>query len=188
MTNNDDWQDRTQFKMIYKIKQARLFAKTLVNFGLMHNNLNDDVTYKGKKLSFIWGLKDCKLYVERLRTAGILPEQIKTKRTLLIDDERNLDADHIARSFDEGLIELIQNGPWGVLLIDHDLASYNSNGKEVTGYDIMCFLEENPQYAPNVIKCVSANPVGRKRIEKVIENIYKRRDSKNIREQHGKSE
>ena len=36
----------------------------------------------------------------------------------------------------------------------------------------MCWLEENPKYLPGEIKCVSANPVGVKRIEQVIDKLY----------------
>ncbi len=64
-------------------------------------------------------------------------------RTLLIDDLRNIKADVIARTYDEGIRELTYNGPWDLLLLDHDLASF-VNGIEKTGYDVMCFLEENP--------------------------------------------
>lgn len=93
-------------------------------------------------------------------------------RTLLIDDVRNLQADVIARNFDEGIRQL-NNGPWDLLLLDHDLASFDCDGREKTGYDIMCFLEEFPEYKPKEIRCVSDNPVGRKRIETVIKKIYR---------------
>ena len=93
-------------------------------------------------------------------------------RILLIDDTRNLEASIIARNYQEGLIQLTENGPWDLLLLDHDLASFDENGKEKTGYDIMCFLEEKQEYLPKDISCVSANPVGKKRIEDVIRKLY----------------
>jgi len=92
-------------------------------------------------------------------------------RILLIDDIRNLKADVIARNHDEGLNQLTFNGPWDILLLDHDLASFDEDGIEKTGYDIMCFLEEHPQFVPEDIVCVSGNPVGKKRIEIVVKKI-----------------
>ena len=93
-------------------------------------------------------------------------------RTLLIDDIRNLDADVIVRNFREGILQLEYNGPWDLLLLDHDLASFTLDGMEQNGYHIMCFLEQNPEYLPGQIVCVSDNPVGKKRINQVIEKLY----------------
>jgi len=94
-------------------------------------------------------------------------------RTLLIDDIRNIDVDVVARDYFEGLRQLEFEGPWDLLLLDHDLASFK-DGREFTGYDIMSWLEEFPQFMPKKIICVSANPVGRDRINKVIEVIRKK--------------
>lgn len=69
-------------------------------------------------------------------------------RTLLIDDFRNLQADIIARSYEEGLRQLKLNGPWDLLLLDHDLASFDKFGLEQTGYDIICWLEINKEFLP----------------------------------------
>jgi len=90
-------------------------------------------------------------------------------RILAIDDTRELPEAHVlARNFNEGLRQLELNGPWDLLLLDHDLASFDSDGVEKTGYNIMCFLEENPHLMPKKIECVSANPVGRSRIVAMI--------------------
>jgi hypothetical protein len=90
-------------------------------------------------------------------------------RILAIDDTRELTEAHVlARNFKEGIRQLQINGPWDLLLLDHDLASFDSDGREKTGYDIMCFLEENLHLAPKKIECVSANPVGRSRIVAMI--------------------
>ena len=91
-------------------------------------------------------------------------------RTLLIDDIRNLEADVIARNYTEGIKQLQLNGPWDLLLLDHDLASF-VNGREMTGYDVMCWLEQHLEYLPKSIQCVSANPVGRNRIELVAKSL-----------------
>lgn len=96
----------------------------------------------------------------------------KPQRTLLIDDVRTLNADRIARTYDEGIAAL-QEESWDTLLLDHDLGCFDENGREYTGYDVMCFLEENPQYLPLLdIRIVSANPVGRDRMQRIIDVLY----------------
>jgi len=58
------------------------------------------------------------------------------------------------------------------LYLDHDLASFEGD-KEKTGYDVICWLEENTEYLPiHGIYCVSSNPVGRSRINQVIDKLY----------------
>ena len=95
-------------------------------------------------------------------------------RVLAIDDLRDMtQASVVARNYDEGIRQLQTNGPWDLLLLDHDLASFDENNKEKTGYDIMCWLEENKQYLPAKIECVSANPVGRARIIFVCTKLYR---------------
>jgi hypothetical protein len=91
-------------------------------------------------------------------------------RILLIDDVRDLKADVIARNYTEGIKQLELNGPWDLLLLDHDLASF-VGGREYTGYDIMCWLEEHVKFLPKAIKCVSANPVGKDRIDMVVRKL-----------------
>jgi hypothetical protein len=117
------------------------------------------------------------------------------ERRLLIDDTRTEEelyamglpcrVDLIARNYWEGYKQLWQNGPWDVLYIDHDLQSYDKNGLEFTGYDIMCDIEcegelvgYNYESIPKKIICVSSNPSGRKRIEQVIDNIERKRNGK----------
>lgn len=63
------------------------------------------------------------------------------KRTLLIDDLRNLEADMIARDPIEGIKCLQDKGPWDILLLDHDMATYE-DGREITGYDVLLWIEE----------------------------------------------
>lgn len=95
-----------------------------------------------------------------------------TERTLLIDDLRNLGADIIARNYWAGIDALTKMGPWDLLLLDHDLASYENDGTERTGYSIMCWLEQNPQYRPREIQFVTSNPVGRNKMEVVRKRLY----------------
>lgn len=93
-------------------------------------------------------------------------------RYLLIDDCRNIHVDTVARDYNDGITQLEKYGPWDVLYLDHDLASFTEDGEERTGYHIMCWLEANPQYLPGRIECVSSNPVGRARIDIVIKKLY----------------
>lgn len=97
---------------------------------------------------------------------------------LLIDDMRsNFNVDITARTFEDG-IKALKDNKIDTLYLDHDLgfAHYgNDYSDEKTGYDIMCWLEQNPQYLPGEIVCVSSNPVGAKRIEQVVRKLYKDR-------------
>ena len=88
---------------------------------------------------------------------------------LLIDDERNINADMIVRNYSLG-ISALQIRIWDVLWLDHDL------GEEKTGYDVMCWLEQNLGFLPKKIVCISSNPVGKKRINQVIEKLYKKKE------------
>lgn len=94
-------------------------------------------------------------------------------KTLLIDDMRNITADLIARTYDEG-IKALMNDQWDILLLDHDLGCFDVDGREWTGYDVMCWLESHPEHLPtNYIRVVSSNPAGRKRMEVVINKLYR---------------
>ena len=94
-------------------------------------------------------------------------------KTLLIDDMRNIPADVIARTFQEGIDALLTEGPFDILYLDHDLADWEEGHREKTGYDIMCFLEENPHLLPKQIILVTSNPVGRARMQAVIDRLYR---------------
>lgn len=104
---------------------------------------------------------------------------MQIKRVLAIDDVRNHEADIIARTFKDGINHLKNSGPFDKLILDHDLGEVElqrtEDGQELTGYHIMLFLEENPEYAPNEIVCCSSNPPGRARIEVVIEKLKRQR-------------
>ncbi len=123
-------------------------------------------------------------------------------RILLIDDCRNFsDVDTIARNYKDGIAAL-QSEKWDVLLLDHDLADFeipeNEKGctedeflkslirseyldidgnfsyeiKEYTGYDVLCWLEQHPEHLPKKITLVTSNPVGRMRMQSLIERLY----------------
>jgi hypothetical protein len=90
-------------------------------------------------------------------------------RTLLIDDLRNIEADRVARTFDEGVQALQNEGPWDILLLDHD---YGDPDPDKNGEGIMKFIEANPTLKPRCIRLVTANPVGRQRMAVIIRKLY----------------
>lgn len=103
-------------------------------------------------------------------------------KTLLIDDLRDVDfvnknwnvqVTDVARTFAEG-VESLKNGSVDTLLLDHDLACFDSEGTELTGYKIMLFLEENPEYLPKRIILVTSNPVGRAKMQTVIDKLFQK--------------
>ncbi len=97
-------------------------------------------------------------------------------KTLLIDDVRDLKADRVARTYADGIAAL-QEEEWDVLLLDHDLGCFDEDGREYTGYDVLCWLEENTYFLPtSEIRIVSANPVGRQRMQQVIDKLYSQGD------------
>jgi hypothetical protein len=92
--------------------------------------------------------------------------------TLLIDDVRELSVTRTARTFAAGIAAL-QERQWDVLYLDHDLADFSGpDGRELTGYDVVCWLEANPQHLPGKVEIVSSNPVGRQRMASVLGKFY----------------
>jgi hypothetical protein len=89
--------------------------------------------------------------------------------TLLIDDQRTLPADRVARTYREGIAALAEQH-WEVIYLDHDLGDFSGvGGRELTGYDIVCWLEQNPQHLPDRIEIVTKNPAGRRNIELALQ-------------------
>lgn len=100
------------------------------------------------------------------------PEMIKNGK----EDENDLPESYkeseveIARTYAEG-IRALERQDWELLLLDHDLSSFRDDGKEQTGYDVMCWLEEHPEHIPKGIKLVTANPSGGRRMLAVIQKL-----------------
>lgn len=95
---------------------------------------------------------------------------------LLIDDMRNIErATFTARTYDEG-IKALQERVWDILILDHDLGCYDANGREKTGYDILCWLETHREHLPKSMELISMNPVGRINMMRVIDKLYYRND------------
>lgn len=116
----------------------------------------------------------CKFTVSAAIVLGFLYLLKRTKhkrRTLLIDDMRNIKADVIARTYDQGLLAIMNNPPFEVLYLDHDLGDPAPNK---TGYDILNFIEVNPHLKPKKIVLVTSNPVGLQKMRVVIDKLYSR--------------
>ena len=96
---------------------------------------------------------------------------------LYVDDIRNPKGEGwtIARNYDDAITEL-STKDYVVLSLDHDIASYREDGREMTGYDIALWLAErdhNGRYTPPNIFIHSANPVGEKNIQAVIDRYLR---------------
>jgi hypothetical protein len=61
---------------------------------------------------------------------------------------------------------------------DHDIASEDYFGNEITGYHLLCGIEKefqnNPDFQLPKMQVHSANPVGRQRMQKVIDALERR--------------
>lgn len=105
-------------------------------------------------------------------------KETHTSRWLLIDDERTLvGIDKIARTYNEGLNAILNEGPWDCIIFDHDLG--DTSVPEKTGYDLMCRLEENPELIPSNIIVISQNPVGVQKMEKLRLKLLRIKDEAN---------
>ncbi len=97
-------------------------------------------------------------------------------RTLLIDDVRAEESVQavisvIARDYWEAIRQIDNNGPWDVILLDHDLGNFDDNNKELTGRDVAEYIASLPETShPRVVKVITSNPVGR---ENIIAALHK---------------
>jgi len=92
---------------------------------------------------------------------------------LWVDDKRPPEAYGFegftwARTSEEA-IALLRTGEARLASLDHDLGLESG-----TGYDIVCWMEEHNTWPPDGVRVHSMNPVGRKRMETVIERQYGR--------------
>jgi len=105
-------------------------------------------------------------------------DQTTSNKILLIDDMRNEDSKNvgmkvtkIARTYKDGLEQLKFHGPWDLLLLDHDLACFE-DGRERTGYDLLCWLEEFPQFLPKDILVITDNASVHRKMKMVVNKLY----------------
>jgi len=86
-----------------------------------------------------------------------------------LDDERPMPTEfdfHTKTA--AGAIELLAAGAVTAISLDHDLGDDGG-----TGYEVACFIEQaayNGTLSPIAVTIHSANPVGRERMEKAIDN------------------
>ena len=84
-----------------------------------------------------------------------------------------------AKTADEA-ITLLKTGEVIKASLDHDLGVRSTLGLndygvapyEQTGYDVVCWMEENNVWPIEGVTVHSSNPVGRKRMEQVINKHY----------------
>lgn len=99
-------------------------------------------------------------------------------RRLFVDDERNPPNEQlwdVARSYDEA-IEMLKTEPYDVVSLDHDIASYDEDGRERTGSDVLNYLVELKVYqdihAPQFVYVHSANPSAYRSMELAINKYF----------------
>jgi len=97
-----------------------------------------------------------------------------------LDDERTPPRDFVGVSTPEMAIKLIELAASKgerieILSLDHDLGLFDPETlEERTGYDVLCWLEKNPDLLPREVIIHSANPVGRRRMKMVLDAIERR--------------
>lgn len=92
---------------------------------------------------------------------------------LLIDDERNLNTEAVARTAEAGR-KLLAAGGWDCVCFDHDLGGTES------GYDVLMWGLNNG-LIPKRVQLVTSNPVGRQNMRAALEAAgYKTSDGRNF--------
>lgn len=85
----------------------------------------------------------------------------------------------IARTPERGFELLKEKGRWDLLLLDHDL------GSDTTGYHILCWLEENPEYCPKEVKLITFNPSAGLKMDMCLKKMEERGNTKYLGWQRG---
>ena len=104
---------------------------------------------------------------------------------LFVDDIRDLPEDKqdwtLIRTPQEA-VDLIAKGEVTHISLDHDLAAFTADGKEITGYAVALFLstavELQKVQVPQEMLCHSDNPPGREAIYSVFDGIRRRQEKK----------
>ena len=82
----------------------------------------------------------------------------------------------------EKAIELLESGQVEKASLDHDLSISASLGcaepKEVTGYDLVCWMEKNRVWPKGGVSVHSMNPSGAARMRQVIEKACSHREGR----------
>lgn len=102
------------------------------------------------------------------------------KMKIYLDDERKAPKGWIRVTHPQEVIERLEISSYSPkervteISLDHDLGIIE-DGKEVTGYDVLLWLEANPEYAPPVINIHSANISAWKKMQLAIQSIERRK-------------
>lgn len=95
-------------------------------------------------------------------------------------DDYNVKADYWAKFFEEA-IDFLNNHNITFASLDHDLGACESCIKNEkycphvkSGYDVLCWIEENNKWPINGIYVHSSNPVGKEKMNRIIRNHYYR--------------
>lgn len=81
-------------------------------------------------------------------------------------------------------IEALKTGTVTEASLDHDLSEKATLGDftgERTGYDVVCWMEENNVWPENGVRVHSFNPAGKQRMLQVLERIQKTRSKPKVR-------
>ena len=83
---------------------------------------------------------------------------------------------HWAKTYEEA-IEALKGGNVTLASLDHDLSEMATLGMpepgEKTGYDVICWMEENNVWPKDGVRVHSMNPAGRQRMQAVVDKHYK---------------
>ena len=82
---------------------------------------------------------------------------------------------HWAKTYEEAIAAL-QTGTVTFASLDHDLSEMAAIGQpapgEKTGYDVLCWMEQNNCWPVDGVRVHSLNPAGRARMEQTIRQHY----------------
>lgn len=101
-----------------------------------------------------------------------------TKIKLFVDDQRDpswfgLGSEWTIARNSTDTINILKTGNVVECWLDHDL------GGDDTGYRVVCWMENNNVWPELGVRCHSANPVGKSRIEAAIRRHYENCDPDN---------
>ena len=83
----------------------------------------------------------------------------------------------------EDAIALLSTGRVIEASLDHDLSEMATIGilqpGEKTGYTVVCWMEDNNVWPKDGVRVHSLNPIGKKRMEQIIEKHYMQKETIN---------
>ena len=81
----------------------------------------------------------------------------------------------IVEKAEEAIAHLQRTKSWDAVFLDHDLGgeTYVASGPG-TGYEVACWLEENPLHLPTLVICHSLNYAGREKMLRALESAFRR--------------